>query len=175
MTSSNGNILRVTGPLCGEFTAPSEFPAQRPVTRSFDVFFDPRLNKRLSKQPLGLWFETPAWSLWRHRNDMGSLVQSNSVMHDGSDGDWFMWVTHLTMAIVTTGFVDKELINISNLKYNWRFGAITTPSFINQRQRHAIPYSLCSSFAKYLCLLRCSLTGQNVKLPLSPLDIKVTS
>ena len=27
-----------------------EFPAQRPVTRSFDVFFDLRLNKRLSKQ-----------------------------------------------------------------------------------------------------------------------------
>ena len=27
-----------------------EFPAQRPVTRSFDVFFDLRLNKWLSKQ-----------------------------------------------------------------------------------------------------------------------------
>ena len=45
------------------------FPAQRPVTRSFDVFFDLRLNKRLSKQPWGWWFETPAWSLWRHRNE----------------------------------------------------------------------------------------------------------
>ena len=37
MTSSNGNIFRVTGPLCGEFTGPGEFPTQRPVTRSFDV------------------------------------------------------------------------------------------------------------------------------------------
>ena len=27
-----------------------EFPAQRPVTRSFDVFFDLRLNKRLSNR-----------------------------------------------------------------------------------------------------------------------------
>ena len=35
MTSSNGNIFRVTGHLCGEFTGPGEFPAQRPVTRSF--------------------------------------------------------------------------------------------------------------------------------------------
>ena len=26
-----------------------EFPAQRPVTRSFDVFFDLRPNERLSK------------------------------------------------------------------------------------------------------------------------------
>ena len=40
MTSSNGNIFRITGHLCGEFTGPGEFPAQRPVTRSFDVFFD---------------------------------------------------------------------------------------------------------------------------------------
>ena len=40
MTSSNGNIFCVTGPLCGEFTAHGEFPTQRPVTRSFDVFFD---------------------------------------------------------------------------------------------------------------------------------------
>ena len=47
MTSSNGNIFRVTGPLCGEFNGPGETPTQRPVTRSFDVFFDLRLNKRL--------------------------------------------------------------------------------------------------------------------------------
>ena len=69
MTSSNGSIFRVTGPLCGEFTGPDEFPAQRPVTRSFDVFFDPRLNKRLSKQPWGWWLETPPWSLWRQCNE----------------------------------------------------------------------------------------------------------
>ena len=48
MTSSNGNIFRVTGHLCGEFTGPGEFPTQRPVTRSFDVFSILRLNKRLS-------------------------------------------------------------------------------------------------------------------------------
>ena len=31
--------IRVTGPLCGEFTGPGEFPTQRPVMRSFGVFF----------------------------------------------------------------------------------------------------------------------------------------
>ena len=66
MTSSNGNIFRVTGPLCGEFTGPGEFPPQRPVTQSFDVFFDLRPNKHLNKQPWGWWFEMPSWSLWRH-------------------------------------------------------------------------------------------------------------
>ena len=45
-----------------------EFPTQRPVTRSFDVFFDLRLNKRLSKQSWGWWSEKPSSSLWRHRN-----------------------------------------------------------------------------------------------------------
>ena len=47
----------------------SEFPSQRPVTRSFDVFFDLCLNKRLSKQSWGWWFETPSYSLWRHCNE----------------------------------------------------------------------------------------------------------
>ena len=73
MTSLNGTIFGVTGPLCGEFTGPGEFPAQRPVTRSFDVFFDLRLNNRLSKQPWGWWFETPPWWLWRHCNDRETL------------------------------------------------------------------------------------------------------
>ena len=68
MTSSNENILRVTGLLCGEFTGHRWIPAQMPVTRSFDVFFDLRLNKRLRKRSWGWWFETPWRSLWRHCN-----------------------------------------------------------------------------------------------------------
>ena len=90
MTSSDGHIFRVTGPLCGEFTAwwrhqmkkfsallaicagnssvPGEFPAQRPVTGSFNVFFDLRLNKQLSKQSWGWWFEMLPRPLWGHCN-----------------------------------------------------------------------------------------------------------
>ena len=45
-----------------------EFLSQRPVTRSFNVFFDLCLNKRLSKQSRRWWFETPLRSLWRHDN-----------------------------------------------------------------------------------------------------------
>ena len=74
MTSSNGTIFRVTGPLCGEFIGPGEFPTQRPVTRRFDVFFDLRLNKRLSKQSWGWWFETLHWSLWRQCNGGVAIV-----------------------------------------------------------------------------------------------------
>ena len=42
--------------------------SQKPVTRSFDVFFDRRLNNRLSKQSWGWWFETLSRPLWRHCN-----------------------------------------------------------------------------------------------------------
>ena len=52
----------------GNSPVPGEFPAQRPVTRSFDVFFNLRLNKRLGKHSWGWWFETPLRSLWRHCN-----------------------------------------------------------------------------------------------------------
>ena len=44
------------------------FPSQRPVTQSFDAFFDLRLKKRLSKQLRRRWFETSLRSLWRHYN-----------------------------------------------------------------------------------------------------------
>ena len=74
MTSSNENIFRVTGPLCGEFTGHDEFLAQRPLTRSFDVFIDLCLNKQLSKQSWGWWFETPSRSLRHHCNVMTMMV-----------------------------------------------------------------------------------------------------
>ena len=46
-----------------------EFPAQRPVTRSFDVFFDLCLNKWLSKQSWSWWFQMPSRPLWCHCNE----------------------------------------------------------------------------------------------------------
>ena len=67
MTSSNGNILCVKGAFCaGNSPVTGEFPSQRPVTRSFDVFFNLRPNKWLSKQSCGWWFETPSRSLCCH-------------------------------------------------------------------------------------------------------------
>ena len=76
MTSSNGNIFRVTGPSSGNSSIPGEFPAQRPVTRNFDVFFDLRPNKRLNKPWWGWWFETLLWSFWRHCNALISFISS---------------------------------------------------------------------------------------------------
>ena len=52
----------------GNSPVPGEFPVQRTVTRSFDVFFDLCLNKRLSKHLWGWWFDTLSGPLWRHSN-----------------------------------------------------------------------------------------------------------
>ena len=68
MTSSNGNYFPRYWPFVRNSPVPSEFPAQRPVTRSFDVFFDLRLSKRLRKQSWCWWFETLSSPLWRHCN-----------------------------------------------------------------------------------------------------------
>ena len=57
----------------GNSPVSGEFPAQRPVTRSFYVFFDLRPNKRLNKQLWGWWFETHSPPLWRHSNDKITL------------------------------------------------------------------------------------------------------
>ena len=57
-------------PICaGHSPVPGEFPSQRPVTRSFDVYFDLRLNKRLSKQSWGWWFETLSRPFIRQCNE----------------------------------------------------------------------------------------------------------
>ena len=72
----------------GNSPVPGEFPTQRPVTRSFDVFFDLRLNKQLSKQSRGWWFETLSRSLWRHRNGLliWWYIQNIRVVNHGDCG-----------------------------------------------------------------------------------------
>ena len=91
MTSSNGTWWRhqmkkipaLLAICAGNSPVPGEFPAQRPVTRSFDVFFDLRPKKRLSKQSWGWWFGMLSRSVWRHCNQgvvIGSSIISASVV-----------------------------------------------------------------------------------------------
>ena len=62
--------------LCaGNSPVTGEFHSRRPVTRRFDVFFDVRPNKRLSKQSRRRWFDAPLCSLWRHCNDFARFPQ----------------------------------------------------------------------------------------------------
>ena len=77
MTSSNGNIFRVTGPLCEDFTgvrgihrSPVNSPQKGQWRGTLMFSLICALNKRLSKHLWGWWFETPSRSLWRHCNEM---------------------------------------------------------------------------------------------------------
>ena len=70
--------------LCaGNSPVTSELPLQRLVTRSMEVFFDQRPNKRLSEQSRRCWFETPSHPLWRHWN--GCREDSKNKYQNGWD------------------------------------------------------------------------------------------
>ena len=79
MTSSNGNIFRVTGHLCGEFTGPRWIPHTKASDAELWCFFYLRLNKRLSKQSWGWWLETLSRPLWRHRNKKPTSGQCSGL------------------------------------------------------------------------------------------------
>ena len=94
MTSSNGIIFCVTGHLCGEFTGLRWIPTQRPVTRSFDVFFDLRMNERLSKHSWDRWLETPSCPLWHQSTVLGENWQ---IDRDISEVYWTLYLLHPCM------------------------------------------------------------------------------
>ena len=71
--------------LCaGNLPVTSGFLSQRPVRRSFDAFFELHLNKRLSKQSWGWWFETPMCSSWRNCNvtNIVTLFSTGQCRHN---------------------------------------------------------------------------------------------
>ena len=66
MTSSNGNIFPLLALCQGNSPLNREFPSQRPVMWSCDVFFDLGLYKRMNKHLRRPWFETPSHHVWCH-------------------------------------------------------------------------------------------------------------
>ena len=93
-------ILYALLALCvGNSPVNGDFPSQRPVTRSFDVF-DLRMSKRLSKQSRHRWFETPSCSLWRHHkvlpvccNGTGTIFPS-CHWSNPERFQYINWITH---------------------------------------------------------------------------------
>ena len=68
MTSSNGNILLITGHLCREFTGPRWIPRTKASDAELSRFLWSASKWVLSKQSWGLGFETLSCPLWRHCN-----------------------------------------------------------------------------------------------------------
>ena len=108
MTSSNGKIFPVTSPLWGNSPLTGEFTSQRPVTRSFNVFFDLHLNKLLSKPLRWRWFETPSRSLWRHHNDPLVYATKNT---------WKCSITHRDLNWLNTATLasEKNICHVSTM------------------------------------------------------------
>ena len=119
MTSSNGHVFRVTGLLWQEFTGYQWIPSQRPVTRSFDVVFDLRLNKRLSKQSRSRWFEMPSCSLWRHCNGHNDWMPGGTNMLQSQHG--FM---QLLVAYSALSHYQNQCCPVGPLEANWNLNPI---------------------------------------------------
>ena len=101
--------------LCaGNSPVTDEFPAQRPVTRSFDVFFDVRKNKQLSKQWWGWWFDTPSHPLWRHCD----ALKFHTIIKHNCRIIASVPVSELTLRFQTTtkhnGIREEVLNNVGN-------------------------------------------------------------
>ena len=118
--SSQNDVMKFSAilALCaGNSPVTGEFPAQRPVTRSFDVFYDLCLIKRFIKQRWGWWFETPMCPLWRHCND---LTYESPVVEKGPFTDRidiqcvaiYLAIMHL---LLTKRPSSKMMADISNI------------------------------------------------------------
>ena len=102
----------------GNSPVTGKFPTQRPVTRSFDVFFDLRPNKRLSKHWWGWWFETPSRPLWRHCNAIFSYLDGDHY-HDRS-----CYINHnniqLNLSVTTTSLIKFITCDLFSDVFEWR-------------------------------------------------------
>ena len=103
--------------LCeGNSPVTGEFPSQRPVTRNFDVFFDLRLNKRLSERSCGWWFETLLSPLWRHCNGMPQITVDYKLTLGrqmiGSGNEWLVTIKLLPWSMLTRVMMTSSNGNI---------------------------------------------------------------
>ena len=132
--------------LCaGNSPVTGEFPAQRPVTRSFNVFFDLRLNKRLSKQSWGWWFETPSRPLWPivmtlhsvyvigvnfiYSNRFQAVSKPATALHVGNLQPEHTWTS---LVVAGNSFTHNRLF----ARKHWYLESIRVISYTKSKIRH---------------------------------------
>ena len=91
------------------------FPLQKSVTLSFDVFFDLRLNKRLSKQSSHRWFETPSRSLWRHFDVLELRIFSTHYPQRCCCNS-YMWCSNALYLLISQEFLLKLTTDVTGLQ-----------------------------------------------------------
>ena len=114
ISSSNGSIFRVTGPLCWKFTRHPWIPSQWPVTGALMFPLIYALIKRLREQSWGWWFETSSRSLWRHCNENQITFkvynqQSNSASTNRTSCRRALWLAAISISDVEECYADFRL------------------------------------------------------------------
>ena len=138
MTSSNGNVFRVTGPLCGEFIGHRWIPLTKTSDAKLWCFLWSTPKQTVSKQSRCRGFKTPSRSLWLHCNVdlLGNLFRSgfgqkNTLCHTGTlrrksrQGDspgihWRRWSLSSASLVNTKAY--SLLFTLGNSRYINRVG-----------------------------------------------------
>ena len=132
-----------------------EFPTQRPVTQSFDVFFDQRLNKRLSKQSWYWWFETLSRPLWHHRNErpvINSYAESVSV----SWRHHFNYTSAIINGEVVGDYNCKNVLLYEKVNKSVNGRRITLSTSNSVTFTYIVRLSICSNIMDYVLCRHCS-------------------
>ena len=146
--------------LCaGNSPVTGEFPAQRPVTRSFDIFFDLRLNKGLSKQSWGWLFETPSRSLWHHCNEWQPKRPPLKRYLDSLWPQGALWVRSTLVKSMSYRLLGAESFTWTNADLLWikHLEANVTEIWLKYKdflQGKCISYVACI-VAAILCIPQC--------------------
>ena len=164
--------------LCaGNSSVTGEFPSQRPVTRSFDVFLDLGLYQQLSKQWRRWWFETPWRSLWRHCNVIyvcwcsgarpGSRLFGVGLprLHHGMEPLSKLWPFVRGIAairwILSPCARDTELVSLNKLlnkqsswlwfETRWRSCDVTKMNLLRQKKVNCLIESMIRDLGDWRC------------------------
>ena len=138
---------------------PGEFPAQRPVTRSFDIFFNLRLNKRVSKQWWGWWPETLSRPLWRH---CLCMITQGATPRDMSKIDLYQNRTKHKKQIIFSNIWDiygmLRFLSVQHISYNmvavcFALICVSFITFPNQFMLYSCPYSSSPLHQRWIIIL----------------------
>ena len=106
MTSWNGNIFRVTGPLCGEFTGHRWIPLTKATDAEHWCFLWSAPQQTLNNELRRWWFETQSRPLWRHSY---ALCILNGIYCHYIDVIWMSWRLRSRVIILCV----QELVHIN--------------------------------------------------------------
>ena len=118
MTSSNGRIFRVTGPLWGESIGHRWIPHTK--ASDADVYFDLRLNKQLRKQSRRRWFETESRSLWRYCNGSTKPMPVTDTVNGINQGWGLLNTRSLISPLAKFSIWQKYLLHSLNHAKIWQ-------------------------------------------------------